>query len=496
MRRTDKITSFVELANQAALPVVGKRGQVFELADDGSGVPALAVWDSGAAVWIITSLGGGGGGSLAWQNPVEDKDVTDPSTLTPSAGERWIVATGGVGVWSGKDDDIAEWDGVQWDFITPTEGFACEVLDEDQYYAYTGTAWVILPDFLGAVSGTPPSTDHAISRYDGITGLKIQDSPKNTIDDTGKAKIIGDVTNPNAEYLLTAFGLNDLAYQQYSYNSGIAVGAIGHLGGQLFSIQCLADARIFSNGVSGATDSKRIEIKSGSVVDGRSGDIPIRAGTPSGTGTQGDVTIGSANWSVDTSGKVGFGTPTPNAPFEVAGGLPGDVGGFPSGIAHVRNISAAENANSVLTGHNSFGGNKQLWYLGSTSSGNDDIALINRQNGNMLLSGKQINLSGGQKIKSTAVADADHTLLVSEYLIAYTSITVARTVDLPPVASLPANSVFVVKDESGSLTPTIKITIDPNLAETMDGVASIDMITPYEAVEFYTNSTATAWFTK
>ncbi|KKL64273.1 hypothetical protein LCGC14_2166650, partial [marine sediment metagenome] len=211
---------------------------------------------------------------------------------------------------------------------------------------------------------------------------------------------------------------------------------------------------------------------------------------------RGNALIDAANASLDAAGKLGAGTPTPNAPFEVAGGLPGDVGGFPSGIAHVRNISAAENANSVLTGHNSFGGNKQLWYLGSTSGSNDDIALINRQNGAVKIDGKQIQLIGGQKIKGTTVADADHSLLVNEYLIAYTSITITRTVNLPAVASLPANSVFVVKDESGSLTPTIKITIDPNLAETIDGVASIDMITPYEAVEFYTNSTATAWFTK
>jgi len=243
----------------------------------------------------------------------------------------------------------------------------------------------------------------------------------------------------------------------------------------------------------GSGHTKDSIVRSGDATND-SGDVGMIAGAAGGA--RGKALIDAANASLDAAGKLGAGTPTPNAPFEVAGGLPGDVGGFPSGIAHVRNISAAENANSVLTGHNSFGGNKQLWYLGSTSGSNDDIALINRQNGAVKIDGKQIQLIGGQKIKGTTVADADHSLLVNEYLIAYTSITITRTVNLPAVASLPANSVFVVKDESGSLTPTIKITIDPNLAETIDGVASIDMITPYEAVEFYTNSTATAWFTK
>jgi len=57
------------------------------------------------------------------------------------------------------------------------------------------------------------------------------------------------------------------------------------------------------------------------------------------------------------------------------------IGGFASGGMHVTSPSALVNANSVITGHSSFGGNKQLWYFGSTSSSNDNIAFINRQVG-------------------------------------------------------------------------------------------------------------------
>ncbi len=47
----------------------------------------------------------------------------------------------------------------------------------------------------GDVVGTPPSTDHAIARYDGVTGLLIQDSPGVTIDDFDNLTVDGDIDN-------------------------------------------------------------------------------------------------------------------------------------------------------------------------------------------------------------------------------------------------------------------------------------------------------------
>ena len=64
------------------------------------------------------------------------------------------------------------------------------------------------------------------------------------------------------------------------------------------------------------------------------------------------------------------------------GGLPGSIGGFEAGMFRVTN-NGGEFSNSVITGHNLFGGNTQLWYLGNTSGANNDIAFINRQNAAM-----------------------------------------------------------------------------------------------------------------
>lgn len=83
---------------------------------------------------------------LDWQESVIDKDVTDPSTLTPSLGDRHIVAAGAIGAWAGKDEQIAEWNGSSWDFIIPDEGTACWVEDENIAYvyndAYPAGSWV------------------------------------------------------------------------------------------------------------------------------------------------------------------------------------------------------------------------------------------------------------------------------------------------------------------------------------------------------------------
>ncbi len=66
------------------------------------------------------------------------------------------------------------------------------------------------------------------------------------------------------------------------------------------------------------------------------------------------------------------------------------VGGFASGTSQITSPSTLINANAVITGHNSFGGNKQLWYLGSSSSSNDNVILINRQVGSLFFSTSNI----------------------------------------------------------------------------------------------------------
>ena len=78
---------------------------------------------------------------LDWQDSVLDKDLTEPPA-GPSVGDRYIVAAGATGDWSGHDNEIAEWNGSSWDFTSPSEGMCLWVEDENLNYVYDGANWV------------------------------------------------------------------------------------------------------------------------------------------------------------------------------------------------------------------------------------------------------------------------------------------------------------------------------------------------------------------
>lgn len=82
-------------------------------------------------------------GGLDWQASVLDKDLSDPPGA-PNLGDRYIVAPVGINAWVGHDNDIAEWNGANWDFFSPDEGTAAWVEDEDKTYVFNGTAWVTM----------------------------------------------------------------------------------------------------------------------------------------------------------------------------------------------------------------------------------------------------------------------------------------------------------------------------------------------------------------
>ncbi len=48
-----------------------------------------------------------------------------------------------TGAWAGQDGKITYYDGANWQFVTPEEGWLVYISDENKYYTYTGSAWVI-----------------------------------------------------------------------------------------------------------------------------------------------------------------------------------------------------------------------------------------------------------------------------------------------------------------------------------------------------------------
>lgn len=74
---------------------------------------------------------------------VKDRDVTDPSTLTPSDGDRYIVASNAIGDWAGQDGNVAVYDNAStaWVFYTPNVGWLAYIEDEEARSEYKSTGW-------------------------------------------------------------------------------------------------------------------------------------------------------------------------------------------------------------------------------------------------------------------------------------------------------------------------------------------------------------------
>jgi len=80
--------------------------------------------------------------------------INNTTTAPPGAptdGDMYIIATGGTGDWSSKDDQIAAWldDVAAWTYYTPSAGFFIYVVSAAAYYVYSGAAWFALATGIG-----------------------------------------------------------------------------------------------------------------------------------------------------------------------------------------------------------------------------------------------------------------------------------------------------------------------------------------------------------
>ena len=119
-----------------------------------SSVSPSAANDLANKTYVDTAVANGGGD---WEASVVKQESSPPGT--PSSGDRYLVIATASGAWSGKEGDIAEYNGSSWDFTTPTKG--THVYDEDSGNAliYNGTAWVVLANATGALIKTNNLSD-------------------------------------------------------------------------------------------------------------------------------------------------------------------------------------------------------------------------------------------------------------------------------------------------------------------------------------------------
>ena len=72
----------------------------------------------------------------------------------------------------------------------------------------------------------------------------------------------------------------------------------------------------------------------------------------------------------------------------------------------------------------------------------------------------------------TPVSDAAYSALATDRMIAYTALSAARVVSLPPASAYPTGTRLLIVDETGNCSTTKTLTISPNGSDVIDGATS------------------------
>src|SRR5271166_4130912 len=99
-------------------------------------------------------------------------------------------------------------------------------------------------------------------------------------------------------------------------------------------------------------------------------------------------------------------------------------------------------------------------------------------------------LSEVQTNTRTAVADAAYTVLTSDRMVAYTSLSAARAVALPAASAYPTGTPLTIIDESGSCSATNTITVNRAGSDTINGATSAVLATAYGHLAIESNGSS------
>jgi len=174
----------------------------------------------GRGAWSVCGAAGGGVNALDWQESVADRDLTAPPG-SPALGDRYIVAAGGSGAWSGLDGHIVQYNGTSWTDIAPTEGAVTLVEDEDILVGYNGSAWVDLGSFANICDLTDGGNADALHVHT-VAGLSDISATAANLNEAGtffnatdisgpEAETLTDASNADALHVHTVAGLSDIS---------------------------------------------------------------------------------------------------------------------------------------------------------------------------------------------------------------------------------------------------------------------------------------------
>ncbi len=88
------------------------------------------------------------------QLSVKDRNLAAPA-VSPTEGDRYIVAAGATGAWAGWDGDVALFSGGAWVRLAPQSGWRVRVEDEGGLVVRMGGAWLTLDAALNLLVRAP-----------------------------------------------------------------------------------------------------------------------------------------------------------------------------------------------------------------------------------------------------------------------------------------------------------------------------------------------------
>lgn len=96
---------------------------------------------------------------------------------SPSAGDRYIVASPATGDFAGQENNIAVYIGTQWVFFTPSEGWRASDQGADERIEYDGSSWAaVTGSSLVASTANGASSGFFIidEELTGLTGATVE----------------------------------------------------------------------------------------------------------------------------------------------------------------------------------------------------------------------------------------------------------------------------------------------------------------------------------
>jgi len=92
-----------------------------------------------SAFQAVNDAVAGASSAFDWQESV--KNATNVPPGGPVVGDRYLVTAVAAGLWAGKENKIAEWNGSAWLFATPDEGAVTRNETSNKMLIFDGAAW-------------------------------------------------------------------------------------------------------------------------------------------------------------------------------------------------------------------------------------------------------------------------------------------------------------------------------------------------------------------